>query len=65
MLAIEAELARVQGEVDVMEAHLRMLRGRVELADVALDAERPRVLGPLGLLVSGIGWVIEKLFVIR
>jgi hypothetical protein len=65
LVAIERELARVQGEIDQLEAHQRMLSTRVELADVSLDARRPRILGPLGWLVSGVATLIEKLFVIR
>jgi hypothetical protein len=65
LVAIERELARVQGEIDQLEAHQRMLSTRVDLAEVSLDARRPRILGPLGWLVSGVATVIEKLFVIR
>ncbi|HZG42500.1 MAG TPA: DUF4349 domain-containing protein [Longimicrobium sp.] len=65
LVAIERELARVQGEIDQLEAHQRMLATRVDLAEVSLDARRPRILGPLGWLVSGVATVIEKLFVIR
>ncbi|MBW3656378.1 MAG: DUF4349 domain-containing protein [Gemmatimonadetes bacterium] len=65
LVAIERELARVQGEIDVLEAQQRMLSTRVDLAEVSLDARRPRILGPLGWLVSGVVTLIEKLFVIR
>jgi hypothetical protein len=65
LVAIERELARVQGEIDQLEAHQRLLSTRVELAEVHLDARRPRILGPLGWLVSGVATLIEKLFVIR
>lgn len=65
LVAIERELGRVQGEIDQLEAHQRMLSTRVDLAEVSLDARRPRILGPLGWLVSGLATVIEKLFVIR
>jgi hypothetical protein len=65
LVAIERELARVQGEIDVLEAQQRMLSTRVDLAEVSLDARRPRILGPLGWLVSGLATLVEKLFVIR
>lgn len=65
LVSIERELARVQGEIDQLEAHQRMLSTRVELAELRLDARRPRILGPLGWLVSGVATLIEKLFVIR
>ena len=65
VVELERELARVQGEIDQLEARERMLAGQVELAQIDLEAERPRVLGPLGWLVTGIATIIEKLFVIR
>ncbi len=65
VVTLERELARVQGEIDALEARQRHLSSHVALAEVSLDAERPRVLGPLGWLVVGVGKVIEKLFVIR
>lgn len=65
VVALERELTRVQGEIDALEARQRHLSSRVALAEVSLDAERPRVLGPLGWLVAGVGTAIEKLFVIR
>jgi hypothetical protein len=65
VVALERELTRVQGEMDALEAQQRHLSSRVALAEVSLDAERPRVLGPLGWLVVGVGTVLEKLFVIR
>lgn len=65
LVQVERELARVQGEIDLLEARQRALSSRVELAQIDLEAERPRVLGPLGWLVAGIATVVEKLFVIR
>jgi hypothetical protein len=65
LVQVERELARVQGEIDLLEARQRALSSRVELAEIDLEAERPRVLGPLGWLVTGIATVVEKLFVIR
>jgi Domain of unknown function (DUF4349) len=65
VVALERELGRVQGEIDLLEARRRSLAGQVELAQIDLEAERPRVLGPLGWLVTGVATLIEKLFVIR
>lgn len=65
LVQVERELARVQGEIDLLEARQRALSSRVELAEIDLEAERPRVLGPLGWLVTGVATVVEKLFVIR
>ncbi|MBB4636156.1 DUF4349 domain-containing protein [Longimicrobium terrae] len=65
LIQVERELARVQGEIDALEAAQRGLQGRVALSGIQLDAERPQVLGPLGLLLTGVASLIGKLFVIR
>jgi Domain of unknown function (DUF4349) len=65
LVALERELGRVQGEIDLLEARHRSLSNQIELAEIELNAQRPRVLGPLGWIVVGIGTLIEKLFVIR
>ena len=65
VVAVERELARVQGEVDALEARLKYLRGSVAMARLDLHAEPPLVLGPLGYAFKGLGWVVAKLFVIR
>ena len=68
ILAIETELNRVQGDVDSMEARIKALKGRVDYAvlDLYLSQQRPaKILGPLGYLLKGLYWTVEKLFVIR
>ena len=70
ILAIETELNRVQGDIDSMEARIKSLKGKVDLATLdltfVLKEEKPKkILGPLGLLFKGVFWTIEKLFVIR
>ncbi len=67
VLSIEKELARVQLEVETLEARLERLRGDVALArvDVALWHHQREILGPLGYALQGLGWILEKLFVIR
>lgn len=65
ILAIETELARVQGEIDSLQGRLKAVKGQVDLATLEVSLERRRILGPLGYLVKGSWWVIEKLFVIR
>lgn len=65
LIQVERELARVQGEIDGLEAAQRGVLGRVALSAIQLDAERPQVLGPLGLLLTGVASLIGKLFVIR
>ena len=65
LLAIETELNRVQTEIEQMEAQLKVMTGQIEYSTVNLNLTRAPIRGPLGLLFHGIGWVIEKLFVIR
>lgn len=68
VLAIETELNRVQGDVDSMEARIKALKGRVDYAvlDLHLSQKPPaKILGPLGYLLKGLYWTVEKLFVIR
>jgi len=65
IITVERELARVQGELDVLERRLEYLRGSASMAELSVDARRKRILGPLGLVVAGTGWVLEKLFIIR
>jgi hypothetical protein len=65
VVAVERELSRVQGEVDVLEGRLKVLRSQVALAEISLAASQRRVLGPLGVFFVGVGNLIGKLFVIR
>jgi hypothetical protein len=65
VIAVEKELARVQAEVDVLEARLRRLGTDVAMSRVSVEVHRERRLGPLGWLVAGFAWVIEKLFIIE
>lgn len=65
VITVERELARVQGELDVLERRLEYLRGTSSLAELSVDAREKRILGPLGLVVAGTGWVLQKLFIIR
>lgn len=71
ILAVEGELTRLQTEIDTMEGGLNRLRTDIAYSAVDLQltpraAEKPKkILGPLGYLFKGTGWVIKKLFVIR
>jgi hypothetical protein len=65
ILAIETELNRVQADIDSMEGRIKSLKGKVEYATVTLSLQRKPILGPLGYLVRGLWWGVEKLFVIR
>jgi hypothetical protein len=63
--AVEAQLARVQQDLDSLEARLKSLRTDVALSSVTVEFDRRHVLGPLGLVATGLAWVVEKLFVWR
>lgn len=73
VLVVERELARVQAEIEASEARLRSMAGQVELAtlEVYLQRRTPpaearrTIYGPVGLVVKGLGWVLEKLWIIR
>jgi len=65
ILAIEKELSRVQADIDSMEASLKALKGKVDLACIDVSVKRKPVLGPLGHVLKGTFWTIEKLFVIQ
>ena len=65
VITVERELARVQGELDVLERRLEYLRGTSSMAELSVNARQKRILGPLGLVVAGTGWVLQKLFIIR
>lgn len=65
IITVEQELARVQAELDSIEQRLEYLRGNAALAELAVEADRKRILGPLGALFVGAGKLIGKLFVIR
>jgi hypothetical protein len=74
ILAIEAELNRVQSDVDSMEGRLKALKAKAELAVMELifmptpPPPKPapkRIYGPLGYFFKGLYWGIEKLFIIR
>ena len=65
IVAVERELARVQTEIDSLEGRLAHLRSSVALSTVELQIEQKTVLGPLGYVVWGFLWGVEKLFVLR
>lgn len=65
VIAIERELTRVQAEIDSITSRLERLRSQVAASQVTVTLNRKIVLGPLGLLVSGVAWLVGKLFVIN
>ena len=65
ILAIEKELSRVQADIESMQARLKALKGKADLATVSISIRRQPILGPLGYLLKGTFWSLSKLFVIR
>lgn len=64
-VAAQAELARVQAELDSLEAQLKALQSSVALSQLTVTLNRRLVLGPLGVIASGLAKVIGKLFIWR
>jgi len=65
ILAIETELNRVQADIDAMEGKIRLLKGQVDYATIEVTLQRQKILGPVGYVLKGLWWGIEKLFVLR
>lgn len=65
ILDLETQLTRVQTEVDSLEGRLKEIRGEVAMSALELTIDRRQILGPLGWIGYGIGWVIEKLVFIQ
>lgn len=64
-MAAQAELARVQAELDSLEGQLRALQSSVALSEITVTLNRRLVLGPLGLVASGVAKVLGKLIIWR
>jgi hypothetical protein len=64
-VAAQGELARVQAELDSLDAQLKTLQSSVALSELTLVLNRRVVLGPLGIVASGLATIIGKLFVWR
>lgn len=71
ILAVENELTRLQSEIDTLEGSLNRLRTDIAYSAVDVQlrpqaARKPRkILGPIGYLFKGTGWILGKLWVIR
>ena len=64
ILAIEAELNKVQSDIDAMEGKIKSLKGQVDFATVDLNLKKNQILGPLGYVFKGLWWGVKKLFVL-
>lgn len=65
VVAVEKELNRVQSELDSLDARMKALTGQIDFASLTVTFHRKPILGPLGYVVKGVWWAVEKLFVIR
>lgn len=65
IVAVEEQLTRLQGEIDSMEGRLKSIQSQADLASLEVQIEPAQILGPLGYVLKGAWWVVEKLFVIR
>ncbi len=65
IVAVEKELNRVQSELDSLDARMKALKGQIDFASLTVTFHRKPILGPLGYVVKGVWWAVEKLFVIR
>ena len=65
VIAVERELARVQGDIESLEARLQAMKGQVAMSELTIRMWRRPVLGPLGVLLSGAATLVQKLFIWR
>lgn len=65
ILEVEQELKRVETRIDYLEKQKKLQAQQVRYSEIAIELQKPRVLGPLGMLFHGVAWTIEKLFVIQ
>lgn len=65
VISVERELARVQGEIESLDARLQSMKGQVAMSELTVQVRRRPVLGPLGVVFSGLLTVVEKLFIWR
>jgi hypothetical protein len=65
VLTLEKQIARLQSDIDGLQARIDQLKSRAVLASLAVSLERKRVLGPLARVGRGVAWAVSKLFVIR
>lgn len=64
-LRVERELARVQGEIELLQGRLVRMESQIALSEVEITLRRKRIYGPVGAVLYGVVWTVEKLFVIR
>jgi cell division protein FtsB len=65
VLTLEKQIARLQSDIDALQARIDQLKSQAELASLAVNLQRKRVLGPLAAAGQGAMRLVGKLFVIR
>ncbi len=65
VISVERELARVQGDIESLDARLQAMKGQVAMSELTVRMWRRPVLGPLGVLLSGAATLVQKLFIWR
>ena len=65
LLAVEQELNRVEGEIERLTGQRAGITKRVSYSRIQLTAKVRTIYGPVGYVIHGACWVVEKLFVIR
>jgi hypothetical protein len=63
ILTLERQIARLQTEIDGLQARLDQLNSQAELASLAVTLQRERVLGPVSIAGRGIARFFASLFV--
>lgn len=65
VLTLERQIARIQTDIDGLQAHIDRLKSQATLASLSVSLDRKRILGPLAVVGNGVVWAVSKLFVIR
>ncbi len=65
VLTLERQIARIQTDIDGLQAHLDQLKSQATLASLSVSLDRKRVLGPLAVVGNGLAWAVGKLFFIH
>lgn len=65
IVAVQRELTTVQSELDSLQGRFKGLTSDVQYAHLSVNLEKRVVLGPLGLVVKGLTWCVERLFYIE
>ena len=62
VLTLERQIARIQTDIDGLQAHIDQLKSRATLASLSVSLDRKRVLGPLAVVGNSVVWALSKLF---